>query len=37
MAYSPDGTTKVLIHHTPSDHRAYQNLLALLKKGGFQP
>jgi len=37
MAYSPDGTTKVLMHRTPSDRRAYQNILALLKKGGFQP
>jgi hypothetical protein len=35
MDYSPDGSTKVLMHHTPSDRRAYQNILALLKKGAF--
>jgi len=35
MAYSPDGTTKVLMHHTPSDRRTYQNILALLKKEVF--
>lgn len=37
MAYSPDGVTKVTIHKTPSDHRAWGNMISLLRKGGFDP
>lgn len=37
MAYSPDGITKVTIHKTPSDHHAFANTIALLRKGGFDP
>jgi hypothetical protein len=37
MAYSPDRVTKVLLHKTPSDHRALKNALSELKRGGFDP
>lgn len=37
MAYSPDGINKTSIHKTPSDHRAWKNLISNLRKGGFDP
>jgi hypothetical protein len=35
MCYSPDGTTIVNLHKTPSSQRTLHNKLALLRKGGF--
>lgn len=36
MFYAPDGVNKVLAGGTPSDHRALQNLLADLRRYGFE-
>jgi hypothetical protein len=36
MFYSPDGVTTALWHRTPSDHRALDNFLSRLHKGGFR-
>lgn len=36
MFYSPDGISKALWHHTPSDQRAVKNFLAELKRGGLR-
>lgn len=30
------GTTPVMIHKTPSDRRAWQNVLAALRRSGFR-
>lgn len=35
MAYSPNGVDKATIHGTPSDRRAWQNMMAELRRGGF--
>lgn len=34
-AYSPDGITVVTMSKTASDHRAIDNSLRYLRKGGF--
>lgn len=36
LVYSPDGVTVVTIHRTPSDHRAWRNMLSRLRRGGFR-
>lgn len=37
MAYPPDKTRPIVaIHRTPSDHRAWANMLAALRRSGFQ-
>jgi hypothetical protein len=36
IAYSPDGTTRPIpISTSPSDRRAFENLVHQLKRGGF--
>lgn len=37
LCFSPDGQTIVTVHKTPSDHRAYQNTISRLRRGGFDP
>lgn len=36
MWLSPDGVTKVMIHETPSDHRAFKNLVSEFRRGGLE-
>jgi hypothetical protein len=36
MLLSPDGVTKAHWHKTPSDHRALDNFMRDLRKGGFK-
>lgn len=33
--FSPDGTAIVTVHRTETDHRAYANTLARLRKAGL--
>lgn len=33
--YSPDGKVLVVVHRTDSDHHAYKNTLARLRRGGL--
>lgn len=33
--YAPDGKTMVVSGSTPSDHRAFKNQLALMRRAGF--
>ncbi len=35
MFYSPDGKSKALWHHTPSDRNALKVFVRQLKRGGF--
>lgn len=36
MAFPPDRSKRaVMIHLTPSDHRAWDNMIAELRKSGF--
>lgn len=36
MVLGKDGKSSVLLHFTPSDHRAYQNTVARLRKIGVK-
>jgi len=35
MLLAPDGTGKVTLHHTNSDHRALKNLVSIMRRHGF--
>lgn len=35
MWLGPDGVTQVMWHFTPSDHRALDNFVTKLRRGGF--
>lgn len=37
LVLGPDGTFTQTIHFTNSDHRALANIVAQLRKGGFDP
>lgn len=34
MLKSPNGTDQVLVHHTPSDKKAWMNIRARLRRAG---
>lgn len=36
VAYAPDGVTIVTLSSTPSDHRAFRNMVARLRRAGFE-
>ena len=36
MFFAPDGINKVTAGGTPSDHRALNNLIAMLRRYGFK-
>lgn len=36
MLLAPDGVTSVQWHHTPSDHRALDNMVAKMRRAGFE-
>jgi hypothetical protein len=33
--YAPDGVNIVIVHNTPSDHRALKNTIARMRQYGF--
>jgi hypothetical protein len=37
MISTPNGQGSVMVHKTPSDHRALKNALARLRRYGFDP